>query len=67
MDPSALGTAIIGLDKVRHDQGRFDAAIDDREPIRQPRWRSRSHLARERTAQFLRRTADHIAPSPTPA
>ena len=67
MDPAAVGTTIIGLDKVRRDQARDDAGYGDQEPLPGARHRSASAHARERVALFLRRTADHLAPIPAPA
>lgn len=62
MDPSALGTARIGLDKIRHDDDLYERAV-----ARQARSRRRATAARERLAELLRRTAERIAPSPAAA
>lgn len=67
MDPAALGTTIIGLDRIRGDDARYEAdGLSDDSPVVRGRMHSRSHLARQRLAHVLRRTADHVAPTPAP-
>ena len=43
MDPAALGTTIIGLDKARRDDARYDAGYGHQDPLPSTRRRSRSH------------------------
>ncbi len=62
MDPATLGTLIIGLDYIRRND-----ALDERNVARRERWRAPLSLARQRLADALRRTADRIAPAPSPA
>jgi hypothetical protein len=62
MDPAAVGTTRIGLDKIRHDDDLYQRAVP-----RNERSRRRLDFIRRRVADTLRRTAERVAPSPATA
>ena len=62
MDPAALGTTRIGLDKIRHDDDLYERAVP-----RNERSGHRLGFIRRRLADTLRRTAERVAPSPATA
>jgi len=62
-DPAAIGTAIIGQERIRRDEERYARGIP--QPSRPSR--GRRLVIRHRFGATLRRTADRIDPTPAPA
>jgi hypothetical protein len=59
LDNAAIGTAMIGLDAVRHEQELYDALIPQPRPTR----KARGLAIRSTVAATLRYVADSLEPS----
>jgi hypothetical protein len=62
MDLAALGTTMIGIDRIRREEAAYERGI-----VLDARTRPHAVHIREDVARALRWTAERISPAPAPA